>query len=466
MTAAISLNPTSALKQARELVENADFDAALKLLDSSTLSTMDKRQVAQAQDLRGNALHFLERYGEAKDAFEASIAAGNKDPNCAKKLDYARAADTGNTAGPGFTMQRMAQEIATGEFPARPARPEQLAPLPDKRPWLRQAYEGAMSAIGGFVGQTLIRPLTNAMIRNTAKKATPESYTDWEYRYEGVTERVKGLTRWLGDERSDRIAQNVTVWATLFEEVGPHRENLLNKNRKPMDLPGTVPNSRAYPPLEGKTPLAPTPGGHWSDPERPDDGAAGMPGIRATTVTDTSADWTYEELAEIAHAFLEPKEGQERIEATWLNNTFPYMIQRNVHVFKEGYKTAEKIMVELSENSEARKLYGVKRLAIDSIAGEMEPGYFRSGIPHRWSPTDLIGSTPEEQARVRSFQDGKLKTDGRCLPLDPETGKPMLGFDSNMSLGLELIETTLVHEWNNVADNIVGDVVPLMDQGG
>src|SRR4051794_12647583 len=87
--------------------------------------------------------------------------------------------------------------------------------------------------------------------------------------------------------------------------------------------------------------------------------------------------------------------------------------------------------------------------------GEGEVDYdFANTETHWWDGSQLYGSTPEKQASLRSFKDGKLKLtdDGRLLPHEHEAGVDRSGFTENWWFGLSCLHTLFTKEHNAICD--------------
>jgi hypothetical protein len=87
--------------------------------------------------------------------------------------------------------------------------------------------------------------------------------------------------------------------------------------------------------------------------------------------------------------------------------------------------------------------------------GEGEVDYdFANTETHWWDGSQLYGSTPEKQASLRSFKDGKLKLtdDDRLLPHEHEEGVDRTGFSENWWFGLSCLHTLFTKEHNAICD--------------
>lgn len=69
-----------------------------------------------------------------------------------------------------------------------------------------------------------------------------------------------------------------------------------------------------------------------------------------------------------------------------------------------------------------------------------------------WDGSQIYGSSQEKQNQLRSFQNGKMIVENGRLPVNPQTGTPLTGFDKNWWVGLEIMHTLFVLEHNAIAD--------------
>jgi len=74
---------------------------------------------------------------------------------------------------------------------------------------------------------------------------------------------------------------------------------------------------------------------------------------------------------------------------------------------------------------------------------------------HWWDASNIYGSTEEQMHRVRTHQGGQLvvEADGQ-LPVDPETGFGLTGFNENWWLGLGLLHTLFTLEHNAICQRL------------
>jgi hypothetical protein len=83
------------------------------------------------------------------------------------------------------------------------------------------------------------------------------------------------------------------------------------------------------------------------------------------------------------------------------------------------------------------------------------PPTYVNRVTHWWDASQLYGSDPETQARVRSGHDGKLRLNERGrLPIDPRTGVEISGFTENWWLGLSVLHHLFTLEHNAICDGL------------
>jgi hypothetical protein len=95
-----------------------------------------------------------------------------------------------------------------------------------------------------------------------------------------------------------------------------------------------------------------------------------------------------------------------------------------------------------------RTLPDDKRTARD----QGRPPTYRNAISHWWDASGIYGSDEPTARKLRTFEDGKLVTEQGRLPVDPDTGLMITGFNDNWWLGLALLHTLFSREHNAICE--------------
>ena len=82
------------------------------------------------------------------------------------------------------------------------------------------------------------------------------------------------------------------------------------------------------------------------------------------------------------------------------------------------------------------------------------PPTFVNPASHWWDGSNVYGSTDAVTQRLRTMEDGKLIVKNRRLPIDPETGIAITGFNDNWWVGLGLLHTLFALEHNAICDRL------------
>lgn len=153
---------------------------------------------------------------------------------------------------------------------------------------------------------------------------------------------------------------------------------------------------------------------------------------------------------------------EQFIPATTLNVLAAAWIQfQNHEWFAHVNDEKNKFAIPLEENdpwpTEHRPLT-VKKTAPDPtrpIGDPSGPPTFLSKSTHWWDGSQIYGDNLEIVDKLRSHIDGKLiiGEDG-LLPLDPDLGVDMTGFNDNWWVGLSLLHTLFVKEHNAICDRL------------
>jgi hypothetical protein len=82
------------------------------------------------------------------------------------------------------------------------------------------------------------------------------------------------------------------------------------------------------------------------------------------------------------------------------------------------------------------------------------PPTFTNEVSHWWDSSAIYGCDEATASCVRSRIDGKLALQNGRLPLDPETGISITGFNDNWWVGLGLLHTLFTLEHNAICDRL------------
>ncbi|PFX29630.1 Alpha-dioxygenase 2 [Stylophora pistillata] len=79
---------------------------------------------------------------------------------------------------------------------------------------------------------------------------------------------------------------------------------------------------------------------------------------------------------------------------------------------------------------------------------------FQNDNTHWWDGSQLYASDDQTNARLRSFEDGKMKVSDKdgLLPIDKKTGIDITGFSQNWWIGLSLLHNIFSLEHNSICD--------------
>ncbi len=83
-----------------------------------------------------------------------------------------------------------------------------------------------------------------------------------------------------------------------------------------------------------------------------------------------------------------------------------------------------------------------------------KPPTYMNAVSHWWDASSIYGCDEASCARVRAKSGGKLIVKNGRLPLDPDTGLTITGFNSNWWLGLGLLHTVFTLEHNAICDRL------------
>lgn len=151
-------------------------------------------------------------------------------------------------------------------------------------------------------------------------------------------------------------------------------------------------------------------------------------------------------------------------EVPWLNLFGVAWVQFMVHDwFDHGTPVKEnKIKVPLKNDDPLfKKMKGnmkILRTKPDACKTKDDavPPAYQNDVTHWWDGSQLYGSDDETHARIRSFDQGKLKVDDDgFLPLDPKTKIDVTGFSKNWWVGLSILHNLFTREHNLICDMLL-----------
>lgn len=101
----------------------------------------------------------------------------------------------------------------------------------------------------------------------------------------------------------------------------------------------------------------------------------------------------------------------------------------------------------------------IERTPVDPTRTEAEnkagaPPAYTNSQSHWWDGSAIYGCDDATCDALRTKRDGKLRTDHGRLPLDPETGLSITGFNDNWWVGLGLMHTLFTLEHNSIVDRL------------
>lgn len=425
--------------KARALQARGEHGAVIALL----APIAERANSKSTWELLGDAHHMSLDYAKAAETYEKALQLSPSDPALKKKLTTAIQVGQSGTDKVGFTEAQIAKALAEGPE-ALPPRPKQLLDLNYKRPFLQALARGVGAAIG-----KLVDPLVERMAHGSMDSFDGEKFQNFETQYRKLPHPVGTVLR-------------------LLKNHGPHRGLLFKHNRFFPRIEETELSWRdpaKFPEHKGKIALAQTPDASWHDETAPTSGRAGDIIGRFVSMDDSRKKLVRTNEAKISKALLHSKSPESRIGAAWINTSFLGSIQANFHSWQEHYKSTHFVDMPLPEDHPLRQEYGVETMKVRELAGEVQGSWFRNAISGWWNASNVKGHNKASQDRVRSFQDGKLKlSDKGLLPRDPETGRAIVGFDSNMNLPLEYHQTIMVHFHNHVCDVLKANYPQMTDE--
>lgn len=153
----------------------------------------------------------------------------------------------------------------------------------------------------------------------------------------------------------------------------------------------------------------------------------------------------------------------EFVPATTLNLLAGAWIQFQTHDwFAHGNdQQGEKYELPLAEDDpwpqEHRPLQ-VQKTEADAtrLSGDTSgPPTYINKVTHWWDASQIYGSDQQTIDKLRTHSDGKMiLAENDLLPLDPEIGVAMAGFNDNWWVGLAMLHTLFVKEHNHLCDRL------------
>ncbi|AOY82898.1 peroxidase [Moorena producens JHB] len=153
----------------------------------------------------------------------------------------------------------------------------------------------------------------------------------------------------------------------------------------------------------------------------------------------------------------------EFVPASTLNLTAAAWIQFQTHDwFSHGYnESQEKIEIPLEQDDpwpEEHRPLEIEKTPKDPTRSEDDtnnPPTFINRETHWWDASQIYGSYQETIDKVRSHVDGKMIIgDDGLLPVNPENGIDIVGFDDNWWIGLSMLHILFVKEHNTICDHL------------
>ena len=240
------------------------------------------------------------------------------------------------------------------------------------------------------------------------------------------------------------------------------RRNLRNKNlHDTSQLPYKEKLPQPVPSPDDRHLTKRTADGSYNDLDRPEMGMAGSRFGRNVPLKDTipnTPNLLKPNPREISRRLMTR---DEFVPATTLNLLAAAWIQFENHDWFEhkNNEIDEKIEIPLEQDDswpeEYRPLAVHKTLADPTRSPAEKTPTFINHVTHWWDGSQIYGSDAETVDKLRSHVDGKLIIgDDGLLPIDPEKGVDLTGFNENWWVGLSLLHTLFVKEHNHLCDRL------------
>ena len=205
--------------------------------------------------------------------------------------------------------------------------------------------------------------------------------------------------------------------------------------------------------------------GSWNNLSNPMEGAAGTRFLRNVALDAIPVERDKRLLTpnprRISLALLR-RQGEMK-EVPFLNLLAASWIQFQVHDWVshgENLGSPDTIEIPLDEDDPARLTYGQRSMFIGKT--QPDPTRRQEGEPaaithinevsHWWDASQIYGSNPETQQRLRNHVDGKLSLKDGLLPC--RNGVEDTGFVRNWWVGLSMLHTLFAREHNAICDHL------------
>jgi len=205
--------------------------------------------------------------------------------------------------------------------------------------------------------------------------------------------------------------------------------------------------------------------GSWNNLANPMEGAAGTRFLRNVALDAIPVESDKRLLTPnprtVSLALLQRQ--AEMKEVPFLNLLAASWIQFQVHDWVshgENLASPDMIEIPLDEEDPARLTYGQRNMYVGRTQpdptrrpqGEPAAKTYINEVSHWWDASQIYGSDPETQQRLRSHVDGKLALQDGLLQC--RNGAEDTGFVRNWWVGLSMLHTLFVHEHNAICDHL------------
>ena len=444
---------------ARRMLAAGDPERALELL----AGIADGDPSGESLVMLGDASFVLGRYDRAEAAWRAALAIAPADPVLLEKLERAATnllIDAGTSEAQARVFARLfrPEYLGAGPHPGDVGSPGFTLPADDPElidRLLEQLEAGAGAALSA-VGRAVFSRLTHRAGRAGTNDAV---WTNWHTTADELPEKLRGPFQ---------ILKLAYMRETLFAN---------NLVRPYPDVSKTGFFASADEPPAWALHWR-TADGSWNDLRRDDDGrydpmvgaawtrffrnVGDARGLEATRPRERPGTDPVS-VRELSRALLAPR-GGKRTEVPFLNLWAASWIQFMVHDWvSHGTPDFGRVdRIPLADDDPLRR-YGVDTLDVPASVADptrceldgTRPPTAINEVTHWWDGSQLYGSDPDTQRRLRRGTDGKLRMgdDGR-LPIDPVSGVAETGFVRNWWLGLATMHELFAREHNAICDRL------------